>query len=70
MIISDNGKLSGSVELTINVKEEQQETTLDTALEVIANEVLKGTYGNGEDRKNAIYKAVQSKVNELQKGGN
>lgn len=43
----------------------QPEIALEDAIERIAREVLKGTYGNGEARKNALYKAIQGKVNEL-----
>lgn len=39
--------------------------TLDAALMRIAQEVIKGSYGNGNARKENIYKAVQTKVNEL-----
>lgn len=39
--------------------------SLENALSVIASEVLKGTFGNGEYRKENIYKAVQNKVNKL-----
>ena len=39
--------------------------SLENALAVIASEVLKGTFGNGEKRKENIYKAVQNKVNKL-----
>lgn len=64
--ITANGTtLSGNVTLNINVEDTTKETTLDDALIIIAKEVLKGTYGNGDDRKTAIYKAVQEKVNEL-----
>lgn len=40
-------------------------TSVENALAVIASEVLKGTFGNGEKRKENIYKAVQQKVNKL-----
>ena len=39
--------------------------SVENALAVIASEVLKGTFGNGEKRKENIYKAVQNKVNKL-----
>ena len=39
--------------------------SVENALAVIASEVLKGTFGNGEKRKENIYKAVQQKVNKL-----
>lgn len=40
-------------------------TSVENALAVIASEVLKGTFGNGEKRKENIYNAVQQKVNKL-----
>ena len=39
--------------------------SVENALSVLASEVLKGTFGNGVDRKENIYKAVQQKVNKL-----
>ena len=39
--------------------------TLEQALTKIAQEVLNGRFGNGDARKNAIYSAVQKRVNEL-----
>jgi hypothetical protein len=39
--------------------------SIENALSVIASEVLKGTFGNGVNRKENIYKAVQNKVNKL-----
>lgn len=38
---------------------------VDTALKVIATEVLKGTFGNMPERKDKIYRAVQDKVNSM-----
>ena len=40
-------------------------TSVENALSVLASEVLKGTFGNGVNRKENIYKAVQQKVNKL-----
>ena len=42
-------------------------TTLDKAVEVLAKAVIAGQFGNGTERKDRIYRAVQSKVNELLK---
>lgn len=43
----------------------QYSPALDSALKVIATEVLKGTFGNMPERKDKIYKAVQDKVNSM-----
>ena len=42
-------------------------TTLDKAVEVLAKAVIAGQFGNGTERKDRIYRAVQNKVNELLK---
>lgn len=47
-------------------------TLQNETLEEKAKQVIKGVYGNGMDRKNALgseYKAIQDKVNELYKMG-
>ena len=46
-------------------KEDQEKIEdLDSAIEVVAKEVIKGTYGNGhETRENAIYSDVRNLVN-------
>ena len=61
------GKIYGNVVGFIHPKHapEAPEMPLEDAIERIAREVLKGTYGNGEARKMALYKAIQGKVNEL-----
>lgn len=38
---------------------------MNAALTVLADAVIAGKFGNGEERKEKIYKAVQEKVNEL-----
>lgn len=38
---------------------------MDAALRVLAEAVINGKFGNGEARKDRIYRAVQNKVNEL-----
>ena len=41
---------------------------IDRALTALAIDVICGHWGNGDDRKNNIYRAVQKKVNELLRG--
>jgi hypothetical protein len=38
---------------------------MDEALTVIANAVIAGKFGCGEERKNKLFSAIQGKVNEL-----
>lgn len=61
-IIKEN-KLNGYGKTTS--KPNTTNKSLDDAITVIAKEVLKGTYGNGIDRKDKIYKVIQDKVNTL-----
>jgi len=62
-------KLSGSTTTTTATT-----TTAKKSVEEIANEVIAGKWGNGDDRKNKLtsagydYSAVQSKVNEILTG--
>lgn len=56
-----------TVKTTTTPKKESANVSLDEALKVIAQQVIKGTFGNGEERKNNIYNAVQRKVNTLVK---
>lgn len=46
-------------------EEIQKDPISDDALTVIAGDVIAGHYGNGEDRKENIYHAVQNRVNEM-----
>lgn len=41
---------------------------IEDAISRIAIEAINGVYGNGEDRKNNIYKVIQDRVNELING--
>lgn len=41
--------------------------TVDAALTVIARDVIAGNWGNGTDRKEKLYRAIQDKVNALAK---
>lgn len=51
---------------TDNGTEEVDEVTLQEAYKTIAKEVLKGTYGNGhEKRKESIYEEVRKEVNKM-----
>lgn len=51
--------------MAYNNSTKEYSNSVENALSVIASEVLKGTFGNGETRKEKIYKAVQNKVNKL-----
>jgi hypothetical protein len=42
-------------------------TDLDAALKVIAGAIIRGDFGNGEERKERLFRAAQDKVNELLK---
>lgn len=42
-----------------------EEVTTETALKKMAEDVIAGKYGNGFNRKERLYKAIQAKVNEL-----
>lgn len=44
------------------------EQALETAIEILAEFVFAGKFGNGEERKNNLYKIVQDKVNEKLRG--
>lgn len=44
------------------------EEALETAIEILAEFVIAGKFGNGEERKNKLYKMVQDKVNEKLRG--
>jgi surface antigen len=54
-----------------NVEVECEETTTtstittEQAIQKMAEDVIKGIYGNGKNRSSNIYKAIQTKVNEL-----
>lgn len=54
------------VDYSTENKEEAENVTVQEAYKVIAKEVIKGTYGNGhEKRKNAIYEEVRKEVNKM-----
>lgn len=54
------------IDYTENTTEEVDYVTLQEAYKTIAKEVIKGTYGNGHDkRKEAIYEEVRKEVNKM-----
>lgn len=58
------GKFLGAYRLKTKDKKGADNVTLKEAYKVIANEVKKGTYGDGhEKRKNAIYEEIRKIVN-------
>ena len=58
--INDLGKYDKGVATPVGVDGE-----LESALKVIAENVIAGKFGNGDKRKENIYKAVQEQVNKL-----
>lgn len=46
------------------------ENPSDDCITQIARRVINGDYGNGQDRKNRIYNAIQGRVNQILKGTN
>lgn len=50
---------------TAQVAAPEKDPISDDALTVIAGDVIAGHYGNGEERKENIYNAVQNRVNEM-----
>lgn len=43
--------------------------TVENAIDVLARDVIAGHWGNGTNRKNALYNAIQFRVNELRRAG-
>lgn len=65
--MSDRYKFIGCI-INPGVRVENEPTKVEKTIDELAQEVLKGVYGNGEDRKQKLgdkYEAVQNKVNEL-----
>lgn len=52
---------------TVMVCESNPQTYDADALTIIARDVIRGVYGDGDERKENIYNAVQTRVNELLK---
>lgn len=51
-----------------NKSSESNESNEDDCITKIALDVIKGRYGNGEERKEKLYKTIQNRVNEILKG--
>lgn len=58
-------KDEAQVQASIASVEIPKDSELDFALEEVAQWVIKGFFGNGNERKDRIYRAVQDKVNEI-----
>lgn len=53
----------------VSYQQKEQTKDIQNAVDVLADYVLNGYFGNGEDRKNSIYKLVQDRVNEKVRKG-
>lgn len=62
-----DGKLSGDVNLKLEVTTKDSPITTESAIHQMALDVLNGVYGSGQARKDNIYKAVQDEVNKILK---
>lgn len=63
-------KFIGLIKNESNKKELiKNESNEDDYITKIALDVIKGKYGNGEERKENLYKTIQKRVNEILKGG-
>jgi beta-mannanase len=65
-------ELAEKVNARLGVSPAPAHPSTDASIEELANAVIAGQYGNGEDRKNALgdnYNAVQARVNEILSGG-
>lgn len=62
-----NGKLTGEVNLKLEIEQKDTPVTTERAIHQMALDVLNGVYGSGQARKDNIYKAVQDEVNKILK---
>lgn len=62
-----NGKLTGEVNLKLEVETKDTPVSTESAIHQMALDVLNGVYGSGQARKDNIYKAVQDEVNKILK---
>lgn len=62
-----NGKLTGEVNLKLEIEQKDTSVTTESAIHQMALDVLNGVYGSGQARKDNIYKAVQDEVNKILK---
>lgn len=65
MTLDDLKNLKGSLDLTITVDEQEHEVTTEEAIHKMAVDVVAGMYGSGTNRKEYLYKAIQSEVNKI-----
>lgn len=65
MNLSDLGKLSGNLDVTITLDSEEQEITSEQAIHKMAEDVLAGMYGSGTARKDNLYTTIQTEVNKI-----
>jgi len=70
---SDAGKSTESSEPVVNaISQEEPAVSLTGTLEQKANDVIRGIYGNGQERKEKLgneYRTIQDKVNEMYRNG-
>lgn len=57
--------LKGNLDVTIEFEEVNKEITTEQAINKMAQDVIKGLYGTGTQRKDNLYKAIQSEVNKI-----
>ena len=50
---------------TNKITSNKYSSAVDSALTVLAYDVISGHWGNGEDRKNNLYRAIQDRVNSM-----
>lgn len=62
-----DGKLTGDVNLKLEVTTKETPITTESAIHQMALDVIDGKYGSGQARKDNIYKAVQDEVNKILK---
>lgn len=58
-----NGTYPSDIVVDSNIDAPVAKLGLDDTIEHLVDDIMLGKYGNGEDRKNAIYDAVQELVN-------
>lgn len=58
-----NGVYPSDIVVNSNIDTPVAKIGLDDTIEHLVDDIILGKYGNGEDRKNAIYDAVQELVN-------
>lgn len=59
--------LKGNLDVTIAFEQKETPITTEQAIHKMAEDVIAGTYGSGTDRKNNLYTAIQTEVNNILK---